>query len=123
MILVDTSIWIDHLRGGDARLERLLDNSQVSSHPFVVGEIALGNLRNRDEILQLLAALPTAAVASHDETLNFISNFSLGGRGLGYIDVHILAAVRLTPQTTLWSKDKRLLEVARDLGIPAVSAP
>jgi predicted nucleic acid-binding protein len=101
----------------------LLDNSQVSTHPFVIGEIALGNLRNRDEILQLLAALPTVAVASHDETLNFISNFSLAGRGLGYIDVHILAAVRLTPQTTLWSKDKRLLAVARDLSIPAVSAP
>jgi predicted nucleic acid-binding protein len=123
LILVDTSIWVDHFRSNDARLERLLDSSRISTHPFVVGEIALGNLRNRNEILQLLAALPAVAVASYDEALSFISNFSLAGRGLGYIDVHLLAAVNLTPQTTLWSKDKKLLAVAQDLSIPAVSAP
>ena len=81
MILVDTSIWVDHFRSNDARLVHLLDNSQVSMHPFVIGEIALGNLRNRDGILRLLTALPMVAVASYDEVLQFISNFSLAGRG------------------------------------------
>jgi predicted nucleic acid-binding protein len=98
----------------------LLNNSQVSTHPFVIGEIALGNLRKRNDILQLLAALPTVVIASYDETLSFISNFSLAGRGLGYIDVHLLAAASLTPQTTLWTKDKRLLAVAHHLSIAAV---
>ena len=92
-------------------------------HAFVIGEIALGNLRNRNEILDLLAALPKVVMASHDEVMSFISNSSLAGRGLGYIDAHLLAAASLTPQTTLWSKDKRLLAVAHRLSIPAVSSP
>ena len=98
MILVDTSIWVDHFRSQDDRLARLLDDRKVSMHPFVAGELAVGNLRNRDEILLMLNSLPVTAVASHDEALHFISNFSLAGRGLGYIDIHLLAAVSLTPR-------------------------
>ena len=122
MILVDTSIWVDHFRSHDARLARLLGDRQISIHPFVVGELAVGHLRNRDEILFMLNLLPVTAVASHDEALRFISNFSLAGRGLGYIDVHLLAAVSLTPETSLWSKDKRLRETAGHLSIPVVLA-
>jgi predicted nucleic acid-binding protein len=118
LILVDTSIWVDHLRSQDARLTRLLDGRQISTHPFVVGELAVGHLRNRDEILFMLNLLPVTAVASHDEALRFITNFSLAGRGLGYIDIHLLAAVSLTPETSLWSKDKRLRSAAEDLSIP-----
>jgi predicted nucleic acid-binding protein len=121
LILVDTSIWVDHFRSNDARLTRFLDNSEVSTHPFVVGEIAVGNLRNRDEILLLLEALPMVVMASHEEALMFVANFSLAGRGLGYIDVHLLASVSLTPQTALWSKDKRLLAVAQDLSLRTVA--
>ena len=120
MILVDTSVWVDHFRSQDARLARLLDDRQISTHPFVVGELAVGHLRNRDEILLMLNLLPATAVASHDEALRFISNFSLAGRGLGYIDVHLLAAVSLTPEASLWSKDKRLRETAEYLSIPVV---
>ncbi|SHK23260.1 hypothetical protein SAMN05444159_2775 [Bradyrhizobium lablabi] len=112
MILVDTSIWVDHLRSKDAGLTRLLDVQQVSTHPFVVGEVAVGHLRNRDEVLLMLSFLPVANVASHEEVLEFISNFSLAGQGLGYIDVHLLAAVSLTPGTSLWSRDKRLFAAA-----------
>ena len=120
MILVDTSIWVDHFRRLDARLAELLDARKVYMHPFVAGELAVGNLRNRDEILLMLNSLPVSAVASHDEALRFISNFSLAGGGLGYIDIHLLAAVSLTPETLLWSKDKRINAVAEFLSIPMV---
>ena len=83
LILVDTSIWVDHFRRRDDRLTRLLDDRKVSMHPFVAGELAVGNLRNRDEILLMLNSLPVTATASHEEALRFISNFSLAGRGLG----------------------------------------
>ena len=117
MILVDTSIWVDHLRSEDVRLARLLDDRQISTHAFVIGELAVGNLRNRDEVLLMLSLLPVANVASHEEVLEFISNFSLAGQGLGYIDVHLLAAVRLTPGTLLWSKDIRLVAAAERLAL------
>jgi predicted nucleic acid-binding protein len=123
LILVDTSIWVDHFRRRDDRLARLLDDRKVSMHPFVAGELAVGNLRNRDEILLMLNSLPATAMASHEEALRFISNFSLAGRGLGYIDIHLLAAVSLTPGTLLWSKDKRLNAVAESLSIPMVLTP
>lgn len=123
MILVDTSIWVDHFRRRDDRLARLLDDRKVSMHPFVAGELAVGNLRNRDEILLMLNSLPATAMASHEEALRFISNFSLAGRGLGYIDIHLLAAVSLTPGTSLWSKDKRLNAVAEALSVPMVLTP
>jgi predicted nucleic acid-binding protein len=117
LILVDTSIWVDHLRSKDVGLTRLLNDRQVSTHPFVVGELAVGSLRNRDEILLMLSFLPVANVASHEEVLEFISNFSLAGQGLGYIDVHLLAAISLTPGTSFWSKDKRLVGAAERLAL------
>ena len=123
MLLVATSIWVDHFRRRDDRLARLLDDRKISMHPFVAGELAVGNLRNRDEILLMLNSLPATAMASHEEALCFISNFSLAGRGLGYIDIHLLAAVSLTPETLLWSKDKRLNAVAESLSIPMVLTP
>lgn len=119
MILADTSIWIDHLRGGDARLAELLESGLVSVHPFVIGELALGNLKNREVILGSLQDLPSVVVAEHAEALNFIEHHALFGFGIGYVDVHLLAAVRLTPDTTLWTRDKRLRAAAAKLNIIA----
>lgn len=112
MILVDTSIWINHLRFGDTRLVELLDRSQVLTHPFVIGELACGNLRNREEILRLLNDLPHSPVASPIEALHFIEHNQLMGQGIGYIDVHLLAATALAESTLLWTSDKRLKKVA-----------
>ncbi|RLQ23825.1 PIN domain-containing protein [Seongchinamella sediminis] len=112
MILVDSSIWIDHLRSGDTRLADLLDRSQVLTHSFVIGELACGNLHNRDEILRLLNDLPHAPVASPAEALYFIERNRLMGLGVGYIDIHLLAATALAENTLLWTGDKRLTKVA-----------
>lgn len=119
MILVDTSVWIDHLRSDDARLADLLNNARVFVHPHVVGELACGELRRRREILEALHDLPQASVATDDEVLAFIERWRLMGRGLGYIDVHLLASVFLT-QALLWTRDKRLAESARNLGLEFV---
>lgn len=116
MILVDTSIWIDHLRQRDERLSKLLIQSQVLAHPFVIGELALGNLQNRAAILDALKDLPQAPVATDDEVQSFIEQNSLYGKGIGYIDAHLLAAVRLSPGATLWTRDKRLLAAGTSLG-------
>lgn len=97
MILVDTSIWIDHLRSGNAKLAQLLDNSAVLSHPWITGELALGNLSHRDRIIELLHGLPQATLASEDEVLGLIEREALYGAGIGYVDAHLLAATRLTP--------------------------
>lgn len=112
MILVDTSVWIDHLRAGDAQLSALLDSSRVLMHPFVVGELACGNMSNRAEVLALLAHLPQAAIATDGEALFYIERHELMGRGIGYVDAHLLAAVSLDAGTQLWTRDKRLLAVA-----------
>ena len=117
MILVDTSIWIDHLRRGNERLRRMLEQGQVLIHPYVIGEVALGNLRNRDAILSALQDLPQAAVATDGEVLRFVQQNSLYGVGIGYIDAHLLAAVRLSPGATLWTGDRRLLAAGRTLGL------
>ena len=109
MILVDTSVWIDHLRHGEAELSELLNTGQVLTHRFVTGELALGNLRNRDIVLGALQNLPQACVATDEEVLRFIAQHALFGTGIGYIDAHLLAAVRLSPGTLLWTRDKRLL--------------
>lgn len=122
MILVDTSIWIDHLRASDKRLVRLLDDGKVLAHPFVTGELALGNLRNRDSVLGALQDLPQACVATETEVLRFIGEKSLFGMGIGYIDAHLLAAVLLTPGSLLWTRDKRLLTASTRLGIAANTA-
>lgn len=119
MILVDTSIWIDHLRQGDETLVALLAEAQVLIHPFVTGELALGNLRKRDEIVDALQSLPQAKVAREQEVLAFITDNRLAGAGIGYIDAHLLAAVRLTPGSALWTRDKQLLAVSQRMALSA----
>lgn len=116
MILADTSIWIDHLRRGDARMAALLDQGSVLMHPFVIGEIACGSLSSRTALLGLLAGLPRIAVADDDEALAFIEHRGLHGRGIGYVDVHLLAAVALAGSARLWTRDRRLLQAATTLG-------
>jgi predicted nucleic acid-binding protein len=117
MILVDTSVWVDHLRGGDAVLGERLNRSQVQMHPFVLGELACGNLHNRGEVLRLLKALPQAIVASDEEVLFFIQRNALMGQGIGYVDAHLLAAVALGGSAQLWTRDKRLRSVAKALNL------
>ena len=119
MILVDTSVWVDHLRAGDAPLAELLRDGQVLTHPFVIGEIALGMLGQREIVLGSLRVLPRAAVASDAEVLGFIGRRNLHGRGIGYIDAHLLASVLLTGGAVLWTRDKRLAAVAAELSLAA----
>ena len=116
MILVDTSVWVDHLRRADAALADLLERGQVLMHPFVVGEIACGSLASRHPTLALLQELPPAEVAEADEVLGFIAQRRLHGKGIGYIDVHLLASTALTAGARLWTRDKRLRAVAEELG-------
>lgn len=122
MILVDTSIWIDHLRTGDAELIELLRNNLVLAHPWVTGELALGHLSRRSEILGLLHNLPQAVVATDREVLTLIENRHLAGQGIGYVDAQLLAASLLTSGARFWTRDKRLaatagkLRIARDPG-------
>lgn len=115
MVLVDTSVWVDHLRKGDAGLEDLLEHGTVLTHPFVIGELALGSIPKRNVFLSAIADLPKAVVADDDEVLRFISEYSLFGLGVGYVDVHLLAAVKLTVGASLWTRDKQLLKVAQKL--------
>lgn len=117
MILADTSVWIDHLRRHDPQLAERLNASQVLTHPFVVGEIALGSLRQRPAILAALRNLPQADAATDTEVLRFIDQHSLHGTGIGYIDAHLLAACRLTPGAGLWTRDRTLSRVASQLGL------
>ncbi|MHB8294967.1 MAG: type II toxin-antitoxin system VapC family toxin [Acidimicrobiales bacterium] len=119
MILVDTSIWVNHLRTGDPVLAGLLDHRLVLGHPWVTGELALGNLASRERVLELLAGLPTAEVASAAETLGFIDAQQLYGLGIGYVDAQLLTATRLTPDSRLWTADKRLGAVAHRLNMLA----
>lgn len=114
MILVDTSVWIDHFRKKEATLVELLLSGQVMMHLWIMGELACGNLRDRKNILALLSALPKVHTTTTDEVLFFIEQHSLMGRGIGYVDVHLLAAVRLSG-VWLWTHDKRLLSIAKDM--------
>jgi len=116
MILVDTSVWLAHLRDGTIGLETLLDEGKVACHPFIIGELACGNLKNRHEILSLLETLPTATQAEHGEVMQFIETHRLTGKGLGYIDMHLLASAILT-NVSLWTLDKRLDKVSSRLGV------
>jgi len=118
MILVDTSVWIEHLRWGHERLQSLLYDEQVLCHPFIVGELACGTLRNRQEILSLLSALPEPRVAEHEEVLHLVEERRLYGGGLGWVDAHLLALVLLT-RCTLWTLDKPLRRAAAALKISA----
>jgi predicted nucleic acid-binding protein len=119
VILVDSSVWIDHLRARDETLSVLLTRVEVLTHPFVVGEIALGSIRYRDAVLASLQRLPSAMIATDGDVLRLIDRHRLFGRGIGYIDAHLLAAVRLTGDTLLWTHDRRLREVATELGLAA----
>lgn len=117
MILADTSIWIDHLRTSNTILVDLLGNSQVLVHRFVIGEIAMGSLSNRPQIISLLSALPEVSAAEHGEILHLVERHKLYGLGIGYVDAHLLAASLLTPGTMLWTGDKRLASIAARMGI------
>jgi predicted nucleic acid-binding protein len=112
VILVDTSVWVDHLRRGDEQLAALLDAGRVLVHPFVIGEIACGILADRKEILGLLENMPAAPGAEHHEVLAFVEQHRLFGRGIGYVDAHLLASVALLPGALLWTRDRRLQATA-----------
>jgi predicted nucleic acid-binding protein len=117
VILVDTSVWIDHLRLGEPSLAAALETGRVMMHPFVLGELACGNLANRSEVLELLGNLPAAPTATSPEALDFIERRSLMGRGVGYIDVHLLASIALSGDGRLWTRDRRLAAAATDLDL------
>ncbi len=114
MILVDTSLWVDHLRSGNGPLSAALGNQQVLIHPWVIGELACGNLSQRASILRLLQVLPAAPVASDLEVMQVIETHQLMGRGIGFIDAHLISSSLLS-QASLWTSDRRLAAVAKEL--------
>ncbi|MDD5131760.1 MAG: type II toxin-antitoxin system VapC family toxin [bacterium] len=116
MILADTSVWIDHLRHGNARMAQLLIDGEVICHPFIIGELACGNIKNRKEILSLLGTLPTVEQVENEEILLFIEKRDLMGKGLGLIDAHLLASTLLS-EVSLWTLDTKLKKEASLLGI------
>ncbi|MFV1950719.1 MAG: type II toxin-antitoxin system VapC family toxin [Nitrospinota bacterium] len=116
MVLVDTSVWVSHFRDGNAKLETLLNKGVVVCHSFVIGELACGNLRNMVEILSLLQLLPAAEKAEQDEVLQFIESYRLMGKGLGFIDMHLLASAVLTG-IPLWTLDNKLNQVSAKLKV------
>jgi len=107
MVLVDTSVWIDHLRSANARLGQLLDAGEVTVHPYVIGELACGPVTNRNEILALISALPARTAVSHAEFLHFVESYRLAGQGIGFVDVHLLASALLNSDF-LWTRDRKL---------------
>ncbi len=121
MILVDTSVWIDHIRRPDESLRHLLEQSRVLTHPIVIGELAVGNLPDRARSLRHLGQLPAALTARHHEVLTMIERLKLYGRGIGYADTHLLASARLS-RCLIWARDRRLTTIAEEMGI-AFSPP
>jgi len=119
VILVDTSIWVDHIHKPDRELENLLRMRQVMTHPFVMGEVALSSFPGRTGLLDYLSALRRARTAADAEVLQLIEDWQLWGTGIGYMDAHLLASVLLTPTTRLWTRDKRLKTVAEQLSLDA----
>ena len=115
MILVDTSVWVDHFRSGLPQLAKLLEQNVVLMHPFILGELACGNLTSRRDTLRLLANLPAAPKASESEVLMFIEMNRLMGKGIGYIDAHLLASTALAADASLWTQDKRLGKASQEL--------
>ena len=116
MILLDTSVWVDHLRRGDSLVVQVLESGQAAAHAFVIGELACGNLKSRVRVIDLLQALPQLTMAMDDEVLYFIERHKLMGRGIGYVDAHLLAAASISG-SLLWTRDKRLREIAAALGV------
>ena len=116
MVLVDTSVWVSHLRHSNTSLQKLLNESRVVSHPLIIGELACGNIRNRTEIISLLQSLPMLDVVEHEELLLFIEHNKLMGTGLGFVDVHLLAATILAG-IPLWTQDKKLKQACSRLSI------
>jgi predicted nucleic acid-binding protein len=119
MVLADTSIWIDHIRRNDLQLVRILDRGDIVMHPFVIGELVLGQVKSIAEMIDGFHLLPKAIVASADEVLKFILDRKLSGSGIGYVDVHLLAAAALMPETVVWTRDKRLHAAAQSLSLAA----
>jgi predicted nucleic acid-binding protein len=117
MILVDTSIWIDHFRRTEPQLVQLLDQSEVVMHPFVLGELALGHVPGIGGMIDDLSRLPQATTASANEVLKFIMDRKLSGLGIGYVDAHLLASAALMSETLIWTRDKRLLAAAQSLSL------
>jgi len=116
MVITDTSIWVTHLRQGSRQLEKLLIDADVMCHPFIIGELACGNLKNRNEIISLLQSLPMAPTIEFDEFIFFIERNRLMGIGIGFVDVHLLASAQLTG-IPLWTADKRLKSAATKLDL------
>jgi predicted nucleic acid-binding protein len=123
VILVDTSVWVNHLCAGNPTLSGLLDAGRVLGHPFVIGELALGSLHQRRVVLDAMSDLPQASIATDAEVLHFIDRHALFGRGIGYVDAHLLAAAQLTAGTELWTNDAKLHRVATQLGLAISPGP
>jgi predicted nucleic acid-binding protein len=122
VILVDSSVWIDHFRGSDPAFMTRLEAGEILMHPFVLGELMLGSVRDRPAVFAELAMLPRAAVATPAEVLTLIERQSLHGRGIGYVDAALLAAVLLDPEARLWTRDRRLAAIAEELSLSAPEA-
>jgi predicted nucleic acid-binding protein len=117
VILIDTSVWIDHLHRADPALIALLERNDVVVHPMVIGELALGTISDREKVLGLLSALPGATEATHAEVLEFVAERTLHGKGLSLVDAYLLASTVLSATTRLWTRDRRLAAAAADLGL------
>ena len=120
-MLVDTSVWVDHLRSRNGKLAKLLESTDVWIHPFVIGELACGNLSHRSQLIELLNALPKVPMVDHEEVLDFVTAHRLSGHGLGWIDVHLLASAQLA-RIPFWTLDKRLASAARQLTLEVPQA-
>lgn len=117
MILADTSVWVDHIRRANAALITLLEAGEILTHPFVIGEVAMGNLPRRERFLDTMGKLRSALSATDQEAMSLMERERLYGKGIGFVDLHLLAATRLTPGATLWTRDRRLGEIAERLGV------
>ncbi len=123
MILVDTSIWIDHFRYGDTELRKIIEDDQLLCHPFVIGELALGSLREREAVIAFLTAQREAVVATHAEVMTVIDRHSIFSMGIGYTDAHLLASTLLDQRARLWTRDKRLAAAAQQVGATVYASP
>ena len=122
MILVDTSVWIDHLHAPDARLQGLLGDDEVGSHPLVIEELALGAIKSRDIVLSSMGSLRSFPTITHDELLALVDVHTLWGRGLSAVDAHLIGSVALVAGGVLWTRDKRLMAAAADIGLATIAS-